>query len=92
MSQARDLVDSLVDTTNQVELFKCNVHSTTSTTNCSALILTVVTHLTVNITPTATSSIIKIEAMVSGEWGKKCPLRQWYLVFLQRYYKFSCTD
>jgi len=30
---------------------------------------TVVTDLTVDITPTATNSIIKIEAMVNGEWG-----------------------
>lgn len=30
---------------------------------------TVLTDLTVNITPTSTSSIIKLEAMVNGEWG-----------------------
>jgi len=32
---------------------------------------TVLTDLTVNITPTSTSSIIKIEAMVNGEWSEQ---------------------
>ena len=31
----------------------------------------VLTDLTVNITPTSTSSIIKIEAMVNGEWSEQ---------------------
>ena len=40
----------------------------TNTVSISAATNTVVTDLTVNITPTSTSSIIKIEAMVNGEW------------------------
>ena len=71
MSQARDLVDSLVDTTRSgriIQVQRTQFTSTAEVTN-SANTDTVVTDLTVNITPTSTSSIIKIEAMVNGEWG-----------------------
>ena len=40
----------------------------TNTISCSSNTDTVLTDLTVDITPTSTSSIIKIEAMVNGEW------------------------
>tara|TARA_Y100001972_G_C7452722_1_gene231608 strand:+ start:33 stop:563 length:531 start_codon:yes stop_codon:yes gene_type:complete len=40
----------------------------TSDVSIAAATDTVLTDLTVNITPTSTSSIIKIEAMVNGEW------------------------
>ena len=41
----------------------------TKLVSISALTDTVLTDLTVDITPTSTSSIIKIEAMVNGEWS-----------------------
>lgn len=41
----------------------------TSDISIDAATDTVLTDLTVNITPTSTSSIIKIEAMVNGEWS-----------------------
>ena len=43
--------------------------TSTNTVTMSAGVDTPLTDLTVNITPTATSSIIKVEAMINGEWG-----------------------
>jgi len=43
--------------------------TSTNTISLSANTDTALTDLTVNITPTSTSSIIKVEAMVNGEWG-----------------------
>ena len=43
--------------------------TSTNTVTISAGVDTPLTDLTVNITPTATSSIIKVEAMINGEWG-----------------------
>jgi hypothetical protein len=43
--------------------------TSTNTVTMSASVDTPLTDLTVNITPTATSSIIKVEAMINGEWG-----------------------
>ena len=70
MSQARDLVDSLVDTTRSGRIIQVQRTQYTSTTSTAVATYTNVelSHLAVNITPTATNSIIKIEAMVSGEW------------------------
>jgi hypothetical protein len=43
----------------------------TNSYSISASTNTVITDLTVNITPTSTSSIIKIETMVNGEWSNQ---------------------
>ena len=43
----------------------------TNTVSLSAATDTALTDLTVNITPISTSSIIKIDAMVNGEWGNQ---------------------
>jgi hypothetical protein len=45
--------------------------TSTNTISLSANTDTALTDLTVNITPISTSSIIKIEAMVNGEWGNQ---------------------
>ena len=43
--------------------------TSTNTVTMSAGVDTALTDLTVNITPASTSSIIKVEAMINGEWG-----------------------
>ena len=43
----------------------------TNSVGVSNIADTVFTDLTVNITPASTSSIIKVEAMVNGEWGNQ---------------------
>ena len=42
-------------------------YTDTATTTCNTQTDVAFSHLTVNITPTSTSSIIKIDAMVNGE-------------------------
>ena len=51
-----------------IQVQRTQYTSTTSTTVANATNVEL-SHLAVNITPTATNSIIKIEAMVSGEWN-----------------------
>ena len=43
----------------------------TNTVSLSAATDTALTDLTVNITPISPSSIIKVEAMINGEWGNQ---------------------
>lgn len=43
----------------------------TTSTACTNNVNQSLDHLSVNITPTSTSSIIKIEAMVNGEWSEQ---------------------
>ena len=71
MSQARDLVDSLVDTTRSGRIIQVQRTQYTSTTSTAVATYTNVelSHLAVNITPTATNSIIMIEAQIVGEWN-----------------------
>jgi len=45
------------------------IFTSTNTVTMSAGVDTELTDLTVNITPTAASSIIRVEAMINGEWG-----------------------
>ena len=70
-SQARILADSSFNSSRSGRIIQVQRTQFTSTNNVtsSANADTVVTDLTVNITPTSTSSIIKIEAMVNGEWS-----------------------
>jgi|TARA_B100000085_G_C18323439_1_gene423196 hypothetical protein len=43
-------------------------YTDTTSTSCADSTNVILTDLTVNITPTSTSSIIKLEAMINGEW------------------------
>jgi len=45
----------------------------TTSTTCASNTNVVLSHLTVNITPTSTSSIIRIDAAVTGEWENVAP-------------------
>ena len=44
-------------------------YTDTTSTTCATQTDVAFSHLTVNITPTSTSSIIRIDAMVNGEWS-----------------------
>ena len=69
-SEARRLADDSSRSGRIIQVQRTQftgTNSVSSTANAD----TVVTDLTVNITPTSTSSIIKIEAMVNGEWSNQ---------------------
>tara|TARA_R100001591_G_scaffold30063_1_gene40959 strand:+ start:110 stop:640 length:531 start_codon:yes stop_codon:yes gene_type:complete len=55
-----------------IQIQKTQYTDTTQTT-CNTQTDVAFSHLTVNITPTSTSSIIKIDAMVNGEWAADSP-------------------
>lgn len=48
-------------------------YTDTTSTTCATQTDVAFSHLTVNITPTSTSSIIRIDAMVNGEWAADSP-------------------
>jgi len=80
MTQARDLADIIAGAntlpsasmpSGSVIQVQRTMFTSTNTISLSANTDTALTDLTVNITPISTSSIIKIEAMVNGEWGNQ---------------------
>ena len=48
-------------------------YTSTTQTTCATQSNQSLDHLSVNITPTSTSSIIRIDAMVNGEWAADSP-------------------
>ena len=48
-------------------------YTDTTSTTCATQTDVTFSHFTVNITPTSTSSIIRIDAMVNGEWAADSP-------------------
>jgi hypothetical protein len=64
INSARFPSNSIIQT-QYTQFTGTNTYSTTAATDA------VITDLTVNITPVSTSSIIKVEAMVNGEWSNQ---------------------
>tara|TARA_R100000951_G_scaffold115799_2_gene125121 strand:- start:35 stop:565 length:531 start_codon:yes stop_codon:yes gene_type:complete len=60
---------ALTRSTGSILQVKYTQFTGTNQVTSTAYASTAVTDLTVNITPTATNSIIKIQAMVNGEWS-----------------------
>ena len=50
------------------------LYTGTTSTTCNTGTNTELSHLTVNITPTSTSSIIRIDAAVTGEWSNSAAI------------------
>ena len=49
-------------------------YTSTTSTSCATQTNVALDHLAVNITPISTSSIIRIDAMVNGEWAAQSPV------------------
>ena len=69
MSNAADLAKFGSGISGGILQVKYTQIDATSTISCASNTDTEISVLSVNITPVSTNSIIKIEAMVNGEWG-----------------------
>ena len=66
------ITSAVMPTGSVLQVQRTQYTSTTSTT-CNTQTNVALDHLAVNITPTSTSSLLKIDAMVNGEWAADSP-------------------
>ena len=73
-SLATGAITSAVMPTGSVLQVQNTQYTGTTSTSCADSTNVELSHLTVNITPTSTSSIIRIDAAVTGEWSNSAAI------------------